>query len=152
LTFWRGFEDGVADVLGFEGVAEGGRRGFSCLEVFEEIGDVVDEGVFVADLEAGDPPVVHVGHVAVGDVDGAPAADDGFVAVVEPVEAVEVVEVPLDGGVFAVDFEGVEGFVAAGVAGGFEGGEGAVVEAGEEGAGVVDADGFDLAGEVCCVP
>ena len=51
-------------------------------------------------------------------------------------------------GVFAVDFEGVQRLVAAGVAGGFEVGQRAVREAAEEGAGIVDADLLDLAGEV----
>ena len=73
---------------------------------------------------------------------------DAFVAVIEVLEAVQVVQVPEDGGVFAVDLEGVERLVAAGVAGGFERGQRAVVEAGQEGAGVVDADLLDLAGEV----
>ena len=64
-----GFEDGVADVLGFEGVAEGWGGGFAGLEAFDEVGDLMDEGVFVADLQAGHPPVFHVGMLAVGDVD-----------------------------------------------------------------------------------
>jgi len=46
----------------------------------------------------------------------------------------------------AVDFEGFEGFVAAGVAGGLEDGSGAIFKAGEEGAGVIDGDGVDFSG------
>ena len=57
-------------------------------------------------------------------------------------------QVPLDGGVFAVDFEGVQGLVAAGVAGGLEQAERAVGEVAEEGAGVVDGDGLGFSGEV----
>src|SRR5687768_18366746 len=62
-------------ILGFEGVAEVGAGAFFLAEGLDEVGDLVDEGVFVADLQAGDPPVFHVGMVAVGDVDAAPAAD-----------------------------------------------------------------------------
>ena len=76
-----------------------------------------------------------------------------FVLVVEVLQAVQVVQVPEDAGLFAVDLEGVLGLVAAGVAGGFEVGERAVGEVAHEDAGVVDADLFDLAGERCaCAP
>ena len=73
---------------------------------------------------------------------------DALVAVVEVLEPVQVVEVPLDRGLLAVDLEGVEGLVAAGVAGRLEEAERAVVEPAEEGAGVVDLDRLDLAREV----
>src|SRR5689334_6332866 len=49
---------------------------------------------------------------------------------------------------FAVDLERVEGLVPARVASRFEGGEGAILESGQERAGVVDADLLDFAGEV----
>jgi hypothetical protein len=49
-----------------------------------------------------------------------PAADDRIVAVVEVAQPVQVVQVPGDRGVLAVDLERVERLVAAGVAGGFE--------------------------------
>src|SRR5438128_11469122 len=84
----------------------------------------------------------------VGDVNRAPAAEPAFVLVIEVLEAVQVVQVPLDRGVLAVDLEGVEGLVAAGVARRFKEAERAVREAAEEGAGVVDADLLDLAGEL----
>ena len=76
-----------------------------------------------------------------------------FVAVVEILQAVQVVQVPEDGGVLAVDLEGVERLVAAGVAGGFERGQRAVLEPGQERAGVVDAHLLHLAGQLCaCAP
>ena len=68
--------------------------------------------------------------------------------VVEVLQAVQVVQVPEDGRVLAVDLERVERLVAARVARGFEGGERAVVEARQEEAGVVDADRLHLAGEI----
>ena len=70
-----------------------------------------------------------------------------FVAVVEVLKAVQVVQVPGDRGVLAVDLERVERLVAAGVAGRFEDRERAVVEAAEEGTGIVDPDRLDLAGQ-----
>ena len=115
-----GLEDGITDLGGFQRVTEGGSAGLAVLDRIEEVGDLVHEGVLVADLQTGHPPLVHVRLIAVGDVDVVPASDERVVAVVEVFEAVQVVEVPLDGGFFAVDFEGVEGLVATGVAGGFE--------------------------------
>src|SRR5579859_6565424 len=67
---------------------------------------------------------------------------------VEVAEAMQVVKVPSGGGALAVDFKGEKGFVSTGVAGGFEDGHGAVGEAAEECAGVVDLDWLDVAGEV----
>ena len=80
----------------------------------------MDEGVLVADLQAGDPPLAHVRMIAVGHVDRAPAADNALVAMVKVIEPVQVVQVPGNRGLLAVDLKGVQGFVAAGVAGGLE--------------------------------
>jgi len=82
----------------------------------EEIGGLVDEGVLVADLQSGHPPVLHVRVVAIGDVYASPAAQAAFVAVIEVLQAVQIVQVPDDGRILAVDFERVQRLVAAGVA------------------------------------
>ena len=97
------------------------------------------EGVLVTDLQAGHPPVLHVGMVAIGDMDAPPAAQAAFVGVIEPLEAMKIMQIPDGGGFFAVDFERVERLVTAGVARGFERGQRAVGEAAEEEAGVIDA-------------
>ena len=60
----------------------------------DEVRELVDEGVLVADLQARHPPVLHVGLVAVGDVDAAPAAHAALVAVIEVLQAMQVVQVP----------------------------------------------------------
>ena len=83
--------------------------------------------------------------VAVGRVDAGPTATIAGDSVVEVVEAVEVMQVPLEGLVLAVDLERVEGLVAAGVAGGLELRDRAVFEAAQEDGGVVDGDGLLLA-------
>jgi len=142
LTGFGGFEDGVADVLGAEGVAEV-RVGLRCawiVEGFEELGEFVDEGVFVTEAEAGNPVVAGIRVIAIGGVDGGPAAAVAGDAVVEIAEVVEIVKIPSERFLFAVDFEGVQRFVAAGVTSGFEDGERAVFKPGEEGAGIVDGD------------
>ena len=67
-------EDGVADLGGLECVAEGRVARGALVEALQEVGHLMHEGVLVADTEAGHPPLVHVRHVAVGDVHAAPAA------------------------------------------------------------------------------
>ena len=67
LTGFGGLQDGVADILGSEGVAEVGEGFFGAgvIEAFHELDGSVDEGVFVAEAEAGDPPVTGVGVIAI---------------------------------------------------------------------------------------
>src|SRR5258708_28005539 len=84
----------VADVLRLQGISEGGAGWLSAGDALEKVGDLVDETVFVTDLQTGNPPFVHIRMVAVGDVDGAPAADAAFIAVLKELESVEIVEVP----------------------------------------------------------
>lgn len=139
-------EHGVADTLRLEGVSEGGMGGFARFEAFQEIGNLVCERVFITNLQSWNPPVPHVGLIAVGDVDAAPAPDDGLIVVVEVLEAMQVVEIPRQAGVFAVDLEGVEGFVTSGIASRLKQPERAVAEVAEERAGVIDMDRFFLAG------
>ena len=105
---------------GFEGIPECWFARFTAVEAGEEIGDLMYEGMLVADAEAGDPPLVHVRHIAVGDVHAAPTARVGVVAMVKKFESVEVVQIPTDGGVCAVDFKRVKRLVAARVSGGFK--------------------------------
>jgi len=64
----------IADVLRFERIAECRGAGFALGQRIEEIGDVIDEAVFVTDLQARHPVMVHVRMFAagVGDVDAAP--------------------------------------------------------------------------------
>ena len=81
----------------------------------EEVGDLVHEGVLVTDRQPRHPPLAHVGMVAVGDVHALPAPHRPRVLVVEDLQPVEVVQVPLQAHVLAVDLERVEGLVAAGI-------------------------------------
>ena len=54
----------------------------------------MDEGVLVADLQAGHPPVLHIRMIAIGDVDAAPAAQPAFVAMIEILQPVQIVQIP----------------------------------------------------------
>ena len=69
--------------------------------------------------------------------------------VIEVLQAVQIVQVPGDGGMLAVDLERVERLVAARVTGGLKGRQRTVLKARQKSAGVVDAHLLHLAGEVC---
>src|SRR5262245_11510025 len=86
--------------------------------------------------------------LAVGDVNAAPAAERPLGPVIEPLQSMQIVQVPLDRSLLAVDLESVEGLVAAGIARGFEQPKRAILEAAEERAGIIDAYLFHLAREV----
>src|SRR5260221_7035087 len=101
---------------------------------------MMDERVLIADLESRHPPVLHVRLVAVGDVDVSPATDPALVAVIEPLEPVQIVEIPGGGRALAVDLERVERLVASRVARRLECRERSILKAAEKRAGVVDAD------------
>ena len=62
----------------------------------------MDKAVLITNAAARNPPTVHVRLVAVGHVDGTPAAYDGFVLVVEIFKAVQIVQIPTDRGMLAV--------------------------------------------------
>jgi len=64
----------LADLLSLEGVPESGIAGAASFDLGDEISDLVYKCVFVADLQAGHPPLAHIGHVTVGAVDLMPAA------------------------------------------------------------------------------
>jgi hypothetical protein len=123
-------------------------RGLARSRLFKEVGDLMHERVLVADLQARDPPVVHVGLIAVGDVNGAPAADDRFVAVIEVLQAMQVVQVPLERRKLAVDFE-VYSALCPRRSGSIRISPASRFEVAEEGTGVVDANRFLLPVSAC---
>ena len=102
-----GGENRVADFGGLEGVAEGRVARGAFVEALQEVSHLMDESVLVTDAQAGHPPFVHVRHVAVGDVHAAPAAGGRLVAVIEKLKAVQVMQIPADRGVGAVDLQRV---------------------------------------------
>ena len=110
-------EDSIAYFRGFEGIPESRIAGFATAERGEEIRNLMNEGVFVADTETRNPPFVEIGVVTITDMDAAPASDHALVRVIEILEAIEIVKIPPDGRILAVDFERVEGLVSPGVTG-----------------------------------
>ena len=94
FSFAGTVEYGIADFLRFERVAERGGNGFAFFVTCQKIGHLMDEAVFVANLQTGHPPMVHVGMVAIGDVNRSPAAQYPFVAMIEVAEPVQIVQIP----------------------------------------------------------
>ena len=111
----------------------------------QEVGHLVRERMLVANLQTRYPPMAHVGLIAIGDMHAAPAANDRFVAVVEVLQAMQVVQIPTHAGMFAVDFERVERLVAASITRRFEQSERTVVRNGTGSAGIIDPDRLLLA-------
>jgi hypothetical protein len=62
------FQDSIGNAIGGKGITESWSGGLSAADGIEEVGNLVDESVFIADLQARHPPLVHVGMVAIGDV------------------------------------------------------------------------------------
>src|SRR4051812_38835019 len=101
--------------------------------------------MLVTNLQAGHPPFVHVRMVAIGDVKRAPPSDAPFVAVLEILQAVKVVQIPKNRGVLAVYFESVERLMPARITGGFKSRQRTVLETRQESTGIVNADLLDFA-------
>ena len=85
--------------------------------------------------------------VAVGHVDALPTPLGACIAVIEDLETMQIMQVPLEAHVLAIHLEGVQSLVAARIAGGFKEPQRSVVEVAHEGASVVDAHLLDLAGQ-----
>ena len=54
----------------------------------------MDKSVLVPYLQAGNPPVLHIGMITVSDVNASPASERTFVAVIEVFEAVQIMKIP----------------------------------------------------------
>ena len=81
---------------------------------------MVHKGMLVPNLQPRNPPVGHIGVIPIRDVNRTPSAQISFVAMVEPLQSVQVMQIPLNRGVFTVDFKGVQGLVSPGIACGLE--------------------------------
>src|SRR4051794_23828620 len=116
---FSGLKHGITNVLRFERIAERGARGLPALNALEKVGHLVNEAVLVTDLQTRYPPLVHVRVVSVGNVKRSPPAHSAFIAVIKILQTVEIVKVPENRGVLAIDFESVKGLMAARVTGRF---------------------------------
>src|SRR5215471_799290 len=109
----RRFQDRVRHVVRRETFAEGGRRAAAICRRDQEIGRLMNKRMLVADLKPRHPPVAHIRMIAIGDMQAAPSAQLALIAMIEPLQAMEIVQVPRDRCVLTVDLQGVQSLMAA---------------------------------------
>ena len=88
---------------------------FSLIDPDQEIRQSIDEGVFVSNRAARDPPAIHVGVLEIGRVNSAPTSEVIFdffsiriTSVLKEVEILRVLQVKVARSILPVEFEGVE--------------------------------------------
>jgi len=118
-----GSQNRVCDVVSRQTGAEVRRSGLTRLEPLNEVSGLVDESVLITNLQARHPPMFHIGMIAIGDVNRAPAARAAFIAMIEILQAMKIMEIPEDRCVLAIDLERIKRFVTTGVACRFKGSE-----------------------------
>src|SRR5215470_5149802 len=104
--------------------------------------------MLVSDLQTGYPPMLHVWMLSIADMHASPPAQLAFIAMVEILKTVQIMQIPQGRRVLAVDLERVQGFVTSCITCRFESRQRSVFEAAQEGTRVIDADRFDAACEV----
>src|SRR5580704_6385017 len=68
------FQDCIGYIIGRETIPEVGRKAAALTGCRKEIRYLVNEGVFVAYLQSRHPPILHVGMIAVSNMNALPAA------------------------------------------------------------------------------
>src|SRR5579863_9102110 len=134
---FRGAENGICHILGCQGVPERRLRALTFAERDQEIRELMNEGVLVADLQSRHPPALHIRMVAISDVNAPPAAQAPFIAMIEPLQTMQIVQIPDRRRVFAIDFERVQRLVSARVSRGFKRRERSIFEAPQKRADIV---------------
>src|ERR1700733_1719003 len=92
--------------------------------------------------------MLHIRMIAVGDVQAPPAAQLPFILMIVVLQPVQVVQVPGNRSMFAVDLERVESLVPAGIARSLKSSQRSVLKARQEQTGIVDSYRFRLARQV----
>ena len=140
-----GLQDGVANELSFQGITEGWACRFALGYALQEIGHLMNEAMFVANLQAWHPPLTHVRMVTICHMNCAPTPNAALIAMLEILQTVQIVQVPENGGMFTINLERIKCFMPSGVAGGLKRRKGAIFKAGKKSAGIIDSDAFDFA-------
>ena len=102
--------------------------------------------MLIAYAKAGNPPFVQVRVIPITYMDAAPATHRALVGVIEILKTIEVVEIPSNGSVFAVNLESVECLVASSVSSRLEESQRPVGKVAVKKAGVVNGDCLLLPG------
>src|SRR5579863_990940 len=145
---FRGAENGICHILGCQGVPERRLRALTFAERDQEIRELMNEGVLVADLQSRHPPALHIGMIAIRHMNASPAAQARFIAMIEELDAMQIMQVPHGGSVLTIDFECIQRLMASRVTRRFQRRERSVLKPPETRAGVIDLDRFNAPGQV----
>src|SRR5690606_7634046 len=110
--------------------------------------DLMNERMLIADLQARNPPLVHIGMIAtvVRDMNALPSSQGAFIRIIKDFEAMQIVKIPPQRHFLSVDLERVECLMSARITGGFKQSQRAVGEVAQKSTGVVDGDLLLLSG------
>src|SRR4029077_16640904 len=75
---------------------------FLFVQRIQKICDLMNKPMFEANRQAWYPPVGHVRMISVRDMDRSPAAKGTFIPVIEPLQPMQIMEIPGERAVFAV--------------------------------------------------
>src|SRR5437763_11687783 len=84
----RGLENCVRDLIGRQSIAESRRSQLTASYTLEKVRDLMNKRVLISDLQARDPPVLHVRMIGIRDMYASPPANLTFVTVIEVLNAV----------------------------------------------------------------
>src|SRR5690625_6581314 len=74
----------------------------------------MDEGMLITHRQTGNPPFVHVRLITIGHMDISPAAGGGVPTIFKILQTVQILQIPPNGSLLAIDLEGIERFVTTG--------------------------------------
>ena len=134
----------VRNKVGSQAVAEGGRSRTAFAEGEHKIRRLVNKRVLVSNLQSGNPPVLHIWVVAIRDVDALPPTQVALVAIVEVLQAMQIVQVPRGRRLFTVNLQSEQRLVPSRIAGCFKQRSRAIGKSTKKRACVVDLDWLHL--------
>src|SRR5271166_7007916 len=108
----------------------------------------MNERVLKSDSQARHPPVGHVRMIPVRDMDRSPAAEQSFIPVIEPLQSMQVMEIPGERSMFPVDLECIKCLMTTRVPSCLEGRQRSILKPRQERAGVIDAHLLLFTGQI----
>src|SRR5262249_23416178 len=83
LTRLRRPQNGIRNIIRRQALSECRRCLFVGSECLQEIGELVNECMFISNLQARHPPTLHIRMIAIGHMNPSPAAHQSFVTMIE---------------------------------------------------------------------
>src|SRR5258707_8925758 len=108
----------------------------------------MNKRMLIPNCQSWHPPVGHIRMIAIGDMNGSPAAQRSFILVIEPLQPVQIMQIPSEGALLTIDLKSVKGLVATRVPGRLERRQRSILKSSQERARVVDPNLFHFASQV----